>query len=111
MTSRMTAYNSEQQERIETYNSILRRAAQVLNDVGMPTAAEHVLTIADETKMTEFMDMAIQAGIEAEREKLAIQFAVKRKLERMEDRIAYGIALASVGTGGMTTQGYRVFMG
>lgn len=104
-------YNGDLQERIETHGAILRRAADVLNQLGMPTAAEHVLGFADETRAAEFMQRAIDAGIEAEKERLAREFFIKRKLERMEDRIAYEIALASVGTAGMTTQGWRVFNG
>lgn len=103
--------NQNLQERIETHNAILRNAATVLASVGMPTAAEHVLGFADETKAAGFMQMAIDAGIQAEREKLEIEYFVKRKLERMEDRVAYEIALASVGAGGWTTQGYRIFRG
>lgn len=103
--------NQEHQERVESHNAIMRNAANVLAGLGMPTASEYLLALSDETKMTEFMEMAIQAGIQGEREKIHRHHLIARWKERLEDRIAYEMALASVGTGGWTTQGYRVFNG
>ena len=104
-------HKRELQERIDTHNALLRRGAEVLRQAGMPTAADHVLAHCDDSRTAEFMEMAIQFGIEGEREKLAREFAIKRAIERMEDRLAYEVALASIGTSGMTTQGYRTFLG
>jgi Tfp pilus assembly protein PilF len=98
------------QQEIETHEALLSRAADVVEQLGMPTAAEHVRWQI-ESKAMEYLEMAIEAGVEAEKEKMAIQFAIRRRLERMEDQIAYQIALASVGTSGWTTQGFRTFYG
>jgi hypothetical protein len=98
-------------ELFENDRKILGRAAAVLDEVGMPTAAELVRKYSSMTKMREYLEKAIEAGIAGEREKIAMEYEIKRRMDLFRIRLEYKIALSAVGSSGMTTQGYRAFWG
>src|SRR6185503_10568590 len=92
-----------------TYSKVLVAAAGILSEIGMPLAADYVGALA-ESRISEFVEKAIEVGIADEcetlqREREVLQREYAARLIQM--RIEYDIAIAMHGSrvAGYNSQG------
>ena len=84
-------------------------AANHLQQLGMENAATGLRILAT-SNLAYFIDHAVQTQLDQERKAMALEFAIKRRLDALQLKMEYELALAMKGSGigGYNSQGNYV---